>query len=142
MPVFCWRPPTTATTAAGIGELREEAHDSLDAAELLEQRADVQPEGQAPRATMLAAPLHELDFPDDYFDVIACGPALLALPTPALIAALSNLRRMLKPGAPLLGAVDGEQLARLAPALGLFIEDMVPCGAVVKAEALFRARKA
>jgi ubiquinone/menaquinone biosynthesis C-methylase UbiE len=95
----------------------------------------------APKATFLASPLAELDFPEDYFDVIAVGAALLSQPRSTLLPTLRNLRRMLRPGGALIGAADGDQLERLAPSIGLLLEELVPCGAVIKDEALFRATK-
>lgn len=93
------------------------------------------------RATCLTARITELDFPEEYFDVISCGMALLAAPKDELMASLRNLRRMLTPSGILLGAGDGEQMMRIAPAAGLAVRELEACGMVVKAEAFFRAEK-
>lgn len=69
--------------------------------------------------------LHDLDFPDHYFDAIYCGYDLLQMATPA--QTIAALHRVLKPGKRLaMAALSGDRLRALFAQHDFFEAILVP----------------
>ena len=81
---------------------------SIDTCEVVVRRA----KDLAPRATFLIGDVNELDFPEDYFDLILSQKSLAALPREGCAHALRHLARLMRPAALLAIGVDYHDAAQ------------------------------